>query len=286
MVMISTGGFNQFSLVAAANYLIENGFSEIELSGCKWSEKSFQELSKIDLNKIKLQPHNYFSSKKKPFVLNLASSNKTVIKESIEHCKFAIELSSKFGSKYFSVHAGFLIDPEVSELGKKISIKKINNRSEGKQNFIKNIKELVSFAAKYNVRLLIENNVLNIDNLKQFGENPFLMVTPDECLEVMTELNKTVGLLVDVAHLKVSANSLKYEPSQLLKVCDKFIEAYHLSDNDGKYDENKTITEDSWFWNYLKNDVEYISLEVYTSDIMILKNALQLIERKYGKSKN
>ena len=55
--------------------------------------------------------------------------------------------------------------------------------------------------------ILLENNVISNANLSHFGTNPFLMTDHLEALQIMNSTDDNVGLLVDVAHLKVSSES-------------------------------------------------------------------------------
>ena len=79
--------------------------------------------------------HNYFPPPKNPFVLNLASSNNKILNLSLKHICKAIKLTSRIGAKYYSFHAGFLVDPMVDRLGKKFDLTKIQNRKNCLSNF-------------------------------------------------------------------------------------------------------------------------------------------------------
>jgi hypothetical protein len=83
-------------------------------------------------------------------------------------------------------------------------------------------------------------------------------------------------MLLDVAHLKVSANSLGFDRYEMFRACDNWIKAYHFSDNDGKSDSNKSIGIDSWFWPYVKKNENYYTLEIYNSDINELKEQINI----------
>lgn len=61
--------------------------------------------------------------------MNLASSNQEISELSIELAMRAIEFSSKIGSSYYGVHAGFLFDPKIEDLGNVISRTEIIDRS-------------------------------------------------------------------------------------------------------------------------------------------------------------
>ena len=79
------------------------------------------------------------------------------------------------------------------------------------------------------------------NTFKKFNCNPVLMADVDDCLEVMKNTPDNVGLLIDVAHLKVSSNVLKFDKINFLNKCDSWIKGYHLSDNDGTRDSNEII---------------------------------------------
>ena len=51
----------------------------------------------------------------------------------------------------------------------------------------------------------------------------------------------------------------------------KAIKTFGPDDNDGLSDSNQPFNEDSWFWKYIKNDLEYYSIEVYHQPINQMK---------------
>ena len=106
------------------------------------------------------------------------------------------------------------------------------------------------------------------------------MCDPQECLKVLEMLPDSVGLLVDVAHLKVSANSLGFDPSQMFDVCHERIAGHHLSDNNGLEDSNKPFDNDAWFWPHLRSEIDYYSVEVYGSTAHQLLQQVNLVQSK------
>ena len=278
MIFLSTGGFKDYAFNTCIKY-IENVIKNIELSGGKFYEKQLNELMKLK-PQANFLIHNYFPPPKNPFVFNLGSLDKQVLKTSINHVKKSIRWAVELNSKYYSFHAGFLIDPKVNELGKRINRRTLYDRKESLNTFIDSVISLSRLAENEGIQLLIENNVLSDNNHKEFNGNPLLMVNSKETNYIMNNTPDNVNLLVDVAHLKVSANSLKFDPIVYLKDCDKWIRAYHFSDNDGLSDSNKTFLPDSWFWKYIKKDLDYYSIEVYSDDIDILKNQIKELKNK------
>lgn len=287
MIYISTGGFKSDTCIETIQKLSKSGINKIELSGGKFDKNQITKLKSIkNLNKnISLQVHNYFPPPKKPFVFNLGSLNSEIAKESIDHAIKSINLAASLGGKYYSFHAGFLLDPKVDELGKKITKKKLFSRESSKNEFIRRVNNLADFAEQKKVTLLIENNVLSKNNFTEFGSNILLMVDTKECLEIMQKVNSNVKMLIDVAHLKVSANSLNFKKELFLKKLKSWIAAYHLSDNDGLRDSNEKFTEESWFWPYLKNDLDYYSIEVYNSSTKELLEQRELAKNMLSKNR-
>lgn len=199
-------------------------------------------------------------------MLNLASNNKYVKQKTESHIKAAIDIASSIGANTYSFHAGYLVDPNPAELGRQVTKRPLFDRHQAKNRFIDKCISLSNYASGKGIKLLIENNVLSHSNYMHFGCNPFLMVDAEECVEVMSAIGGNIGLLVDVAHLKVSAKTMSFDQYEFLRKTDKWIESYHLSDNDGFSDSNSPISSSSWFWPYLNTDVNDLVLEVYSSD--------------------
>ena len=135
-------------------------------------------------------------------------------------------------------------------------------------------------AKNSDITLMIENNVLSNNNSLEFKSNPLLMCAPEECNEVLNNLPEDIKLLIDVAHLKVSANSLNFNPEKMFHMCENRIGGYHLSDNNGLSDTNQAFNSKSWFWNYLDPLIDYISIEVYSSDFNLLLDQKKLTKLK------
>ena len=283
MIYLSTGGFQNLTPQSVIQKFNKKGIKSIELSGGKYvtQKKIIKYLKKK--NHINYSLHNYFPVPKKKFVINLASIEKKIFRKTFSNIKKSIIISNKLNSKYFSFHAGFLFNPNIKDLGKKFAKVKLQNRKKSIKLFLNRVNLLAREAKKKNVKILIENNVLTIENYKRFNQDPLLLTHPKEIIEFFKKCDKNVGLLLDVGHLKVSAKTYGFN---LLKAHEKlkpYVEGYHLSDNDGLKDSNKEFTKKSWFYNKLKKDVNYISIEVYLKNIKKLKSLQNLIKKKYDK---
>ena len=243
-VFISTGGFKSISAIDAIKNLKKKKIFEIELSGGKYINK--KDLKKLENKKIELRLHNYFPPPNQSFVINLASRNNLIVKKTINQIKKSILLSKKLGAKYFGFHAGFRIDPNVNNLGK-ILDGKLAPRKIALKIFKKNILILNKFAIKNNKVLLIENNVVTKKNLIKYGSNPLLLTNPKEILKFFKELPKSIGLLLDVGHLKVSSKTEKFSLIKAIKSLNPLTKGYHLSENNFIIDSNNKINKKSFF---------------------------------------
>lgn len=276
MIYASTGGFSHVPAWSTAHTFIENNITNIELSGGSFCPEQITELKKL-ASLASFQPHNYFPPPLQPFVLNLASLDDQIYDMSFKHLINSIRICSELGSKYFSFHAGFLVDPKPSELGKKIQKRPLQDRHHSLSIFIERLHDLSKIASLHGVHLLLENNVLSSTVFSEFSCNPLLMVDEKETIYIADSLPSNTSLLIDVAHLKVSATTLQFDRKNFLESLSPFIKAYHLSDNDGLSDSNSPFAEDSWFWPFIKKNLDYYSVEVYTADLNLLSKQLSLV---------
>ena len=277
MIYISTGGEKSKTGYESALNYFKHGIKAVELSGGIHDTNQIEKLKSL-IPKLSLQIHNYFPPPKTPFVLNLASLDTDIYEKSKFHIKNAIKFAIQLGRPIYSFHAGFLFDPNHLQLGNAIDKKSISNRKYILNLFINRVKEIAKEFEKFNVLLLIENNVLTKKNFKTFNGNPFLLVDSLECQYFMNQMPENVKLLIDVAHLKVSANTLGFKPEDMLIDCGKWSYAYHLSDNDGITDSNSPITNNSWFWKYLNPKATFYVLEVYGINENELKKQVKIVQ--------
>lgn len=262
MVFVSTGGARDKSGVDTSAEYLENGICDVELSGGMYQPNQLSRLKAL-ASGINFQIHNYFPPPKEPFVLNLASFDEVIAATSYQHVITAMNWAVELGRPVYSFHAGFLIDPHVKELGKSIQKRELNDRAKALEVFGEKIMSLSEIARQQGVSLLIENNVLSANNLQNFNGDPMLFSRPEEMTQFMCKMPDNVGLLLDVAHLKVSAKSLGFSPVEAHNQVRKYIKGYHLSDNDGLSDSNQAVTDKSWFWEVIQSGLDYYSLEVY-----------------------
>jgi sugar phosphate isomerase/epimerase len=230
---------------------------------------------------IKRFAHNYFPAPKVPFVLNLASSNIEIRNQSIAHCINGLNLSKQVGAPFFSAHAGFCVDPKPDELGRKLVLSISFDRKQHWTLFIESLKIISTKAQELGLKFLIENNVLATVNVHPNGSNPLFCCDADEMKQMLKEVNSSnLALLIDTAHLKVSAHTLKFNADDAIKKISENILCIHHSDNDGSFDTNDRLTDDYWFLSHIKNfekiahvlEVKKLTEEEIKQQLTILQN--------------
>ena len=276
-VYVSTGGFKHLNGLQMIEKFSNNGIFQLELSGGKFSANIKEKLIKLN-KKYNLRIHNYFPPYSREFIINLASSNNNILNKSIKHVIRAINLAEKMKCKFYSFHAGFRIDLSPKYLGKEFLKTKITKRSKALKKFKNSIFFLENVAKKKGIKLFIENNVITKKNIEIFNTNPLLLTNPTEIVNFFNKIPKSVGLLLDVAHLKVSSKTEGFSLSNSMKKLNKYVKGYHLSDNNGLIDSNDSLSSSSWFFKHLKKNLDYYTIEVYHKSFKELKNQKKIVE--------
>ena len=285
MIFVSTSGFKKKKINEIIDILVSNGFRNIELSGgSDYYDKLEEDLINLkEKYNLKLQLHNYFPPPKENFVLNLSSNNNYIFDKSIKHYKKSIDISKKLGANKFAIHAGYLIDPDVSELGKNIKKSLFIEKSIGIERFVNGYSILKKYAGD-NFEIYIENNVISENNYKNFSyKNPLLFTDFNGYLELKNKLD--FKILLDIAHLKVSCKTLGINFANELKIFNKLTDYIHISGNNGISDNNKSICSDETLKNALNNfnlENKISTIEVY-SGINDIKNSYKYLNDLYKK---
>src|ERR1051326_2395182 len=250
MIFVSSSCARGATIADSVEKLVALGFRNIELSGGTAPYPSLQKdllelQQKYGLNYL---CHNYFPPSPVPFVINIASLDDEVSRKSMAHLEQAIELSRLLGAKRFGFHAGFLINIPVSQVGKSISHQQLFDRKLSTERFVQNYTFLKNKAG--DIELYLENNVVSETNLRNFnGQNPFFLTSWSEFIQ-LSELMQLKPLL-DVAHLKVSSQSLGLSFDDELQKFWGVSDYIHISDNDGTTDNNRALKRNSALYESL-----------------------------------
>jgi len=224
--------------------------------------------------------HNYFPAPLVPFVLNLASDDPLIRTQSIEHVLKGLRWSKKGGASFYCAHAGFCIDPKPADLGHQLkqSTDRINRKKHWSL-FIDSLETILPIAEALDLDFYIENNVTAKMNLNVHGESPLLCSDPLEMKKLIEEINHPrLGILLDTAHLKVSANSLNFSALEAVKLVAPYVHVVHHSDNEGELDNNQPIKENYWFGQFMPifSNIPHV-LEVKKLSIASIKAQINLL---------
>ena len=279
MIFVSSCSVKSKYIKDSIIQLAENGIKNIELTGgTNYYDDYLNDIIELkEKYNLNYQVHNYFPPPAEHFMLNLASLDKNMYQNSIQLCRSAIDICKKIGCDKYGVHAGFLIDFSANEAGKKIKYRKLYDREEALNKFANAIQELNEYAGK-EVKIYIENNVLSKTNADTYqGRNPFFLTDKNTYKELSERAR--FNLLLDLAHLKVSTNSLNLNFQDEVRHLIQFTDYLHISDNDGMHDQNFDINSDSEMFGLLKKlnlSNKTITLEVYNG-IDSIKRSIDLL---------
>ena len=144
------------------------------------------------------------------------------------------------GCNVLSIHAGFFVEINTSEIGKKLSNTIVYNKKNAMERFCKAYEKIKKECDKNQICLYLENNVLSAANYEAFGGKDLLMMTNYETfmdLKRMLEFE----LLLDLGHLHVSANTLGLDFQRECNMFVPYAKCLHISDNNGIVDEHKLL---------------------------------------------
>lgn len=250
--------------------------AKIELSSnCSFisNKENIEKFSK------KLYIHNYSPRPNIPFVLNLASKKEKTLKDSMAMIKNNVNLAHKLSTPIYSFHAGYASDIEPQMLGKKITSDIYDSREEIYRKFKSRCRSCSEIAKNLGVRLLVENNVLGKKNFNTGKEKLLFLSHEKEINSFFQDMYEYCGLILDVGHLKVSANNLGFDLDYALHSLAPFTEALHLSDNLGEEDTNDDFDTSFWFLPYFKlfKKVNYIAIETKAVEDNKIKSMFNLV---------
>ena len=199
-------------------------------------------------------------------------------------CRRAIDISASLKSGYYSAHAGFTHDLQPAHLGRPdlqaaLSEESINKRDICLELLIESARDLADYGRSRGIVFLMENNVA-APIMGEMGPKLLLCLTGQDLVELVAEVNHdNFGLLIDVGHLKVTANALKFDRHGFIDLVGPHIKAWHLSDNDGLSDQHLPLSPDSWFLPRLKEfQVLGAALELTPTDVKNISSSIRIVE--------
>ena len=200
--------------------------------------------------------HNYFPPPKKSFVLNMASNDSDIINLNKDLISKALDLSLSAESPVYAVHAGYLSKATANISGSFDFEKEEYSYSSALDRSVKLINDVSKKFEKNNVKFLIENLFPSV------ARNSSLFCNYSQIKELIDQVPKSVGLLLDLGHMNISSNIMSFDRNSFLKkylsnFADRLHEV-HISENAGLKDEHRVLENDSWQYGAIK---EIISIK-------------------------
>ena len=227
----------------------------IELTGNVEYEPGLERLllELRDVCGLKVCLHNYYPPQPEEFVLNLASRDPAIMAQCQTLVTEAISLSQTLGQSLFTCHPGFrhnLLPRQLDNFFVTSDTRECN-----REDFYKTVDELVSGVLPQNFRLGIENLS------PKSPDDPYSFLTNDRDIEYFLDYYKDeerMGILLDLGHLEVAAFHCGFDRSacieKILRDHASRIFEIHVSDNDGRRDDHRVTSPDSWQIDFLKSN--------------------------------
>ena len=245
MIYISSTCLKENRIDSIIHQLSNYGIRNIELSG----GTEFYACIEQDLNNLKARYgleyacHAYFPPPQEPFVVNLASCNDVIYRKSVNYYVQSIELLKRIECKSLSIHAGFLIEVDVNQLGKKVDSNIIYNEGKAYDRFCTAYDHISGLCAENGIELFLENNVLSAENYQDHSSNYFMMTDFASIRKMMNQIH--FNLLLDLGHLYVSSHTLGLDYSEECENLKKYVKWVHISENSGVVDEHRPLRKNS-----------------------------------------
>lgn len=239
----------------AVNEIVSHGIQNIELSGGTQQYPGINE----DLLRIKAECktryllHNYFPPSSEPFVLNIASCNRSIQEQSLLFVKDSLETASLLQSPLYALHPGYRNDMVLDSSGEYfIPTGEPAKKEDALDILEQSVRTLCKEAEGYGM-------MFGVENLFPGAEDNFsLLCTETEidwlfrrCADI-----RNLGLLIDLGHAKISAHLIGFDRDAFI---DALVEKYagkilglHISDNHGKTDDHLMPEKDNWMLRFIK----------------------------------
>jgi sugar phosphate isomerase/epimerase len=243
--------------------------------------------------------HGYFPAPEKSFILTFSSRDKSVTDKSFALAEKAFRLCKKYNVPYYSFHPGFLFDGYEKPNGHfAFHMETELSYEEALSTFLENFNALHEIAGKYGIALVVENLFENDSILGGDGRRSSLNCSFEEFDDILGKLPSNSGILLDLGHLNISANYLKFNKYDYIdrligKYGDRIYEL-HLSSNNGYFDEHLPLCDDDWQLEALdrfnvcsgiRGNGLNITVESRKCDDNVLKKTIHLIQNTLREEK-
>jgi endonuclease IV len=243
---------------------------------------------KIDLKNIilsnvndkEIHIHNFFPpTKNKNFVLNIASDNNNIRKQSIKFAIKSIDFCKSVGAKVYTIHPGFLSDAKPNINLKKKSYdfifgKIVSNYHNSFSNMISSLREILRYSKKSKIKLAIETEG------STFKHKYLLMQKPLEYIKLFKCFPNDLYLNFNLSHSILASIVYKFSLNNFIKKFKKKIICVEISHNDEITDQHLPINKNSKCLKYLTEfkNIPKI-LEFRNSTVRDLKKSILILKK-------
>jgi sugar phosphate isomerase/epimerase len=168
--------------------------------------------------------------------LNFGSSDPVLLKKYVNYSKGALEFCRRVDAVLYSVHAGY--DSEVGLDADRLSDEVISD-AKVFENTKNSLLELCDYAAKYGLRVAVENH--SSQDRRMFFSDP------KDLLGLLSAVKaKNFGLLVDVGHLNIASKKFGFDFRKSLELVKDKVFEFHVHYNQGDHDEHRPLPDNSF----------------------------------------
>ena len=227
--------------------------------------------------------HNYFPPEPNNIVLNIASLNKGVRESSIAHAIKCIDVAKLLGCEFYTLHPGFLSENAIpadllsGETGYDFRfIGRFADYDSAFTEMVASLKKISSYARQSGVGFAIETE----GSVTSSGH--LLMETPEEFKRLRQELGDLCPKInFNFAHSVLASKKHGFGLKDFISDFGKDFIAIEVSDNDGKRDLHKYLTQDSYILSWLRYLPKVpIILEFRAATILQIENSIKLLRGK------
>lgn len=192
--------------------------------------------------------HNYFPRPQRDFVLNLASADPQVVADCEAMAAWAFDLAVRLDAPLYGMHTGYFADAGVEANGSfSFDDATLSTPEASLARSVATVRRILAATPALPPRGLLLENLFPSGR----GLNYSLACTPEDIDAVFDAIaDDRVGLLLDLAHLRVTCTLVDRDPDAALdRIIDRHghrLRAIHMSDNDGLTDSHQPVGEGSW----------------------------------------
>lgn len=278
---ISTTFCNNRNLKDVLKKCFDNKLTNLELGSTHLYDNNINKL--IDRYQFNYLTHNFFPPKKNNLILNIASLNKSIRIESVNHIKYCMKFAKIIGSQLYTFHPGFIDDPLSTNIeGRNYDFKWINRN---KNNFdkafnkmLESLKIIIDFSIKIEMKVAIETegSFKNSDKV--------LLQTPDDFQRLYDKIDKKfLNFNLNLGHLNLASRYYKFKKKDFIDIIFNNVVALEISHNNGFLDQHKCLTESSPCLNYIykfKDKKIFKILEFRDTNIKDIHRSIKILKQK------